>query len=285
MSATGIPVVLSIAGFDPSAGAGVGADLKTIAAHSCYGIVGITALTVQNTSGVRAVEPVAGKLLAQTLQALAQDITISAIKIGMLGSAENVGVVASFLADLPGVPVVLDPVLRSSSGVALLEEKGIEKLRGILLSKITVVTPNLEEAARLTGGPVGSVEEMKRAASELVAAGARAAIVTGGHLEKPADVLFDGAEHIILPGERARNGNTHGTGCAFSSAVACNLALGKGLREAAVLAKAYVLRAIETGFSVGAGSGSPNHLYRLHQSQSPRVGVPEPAEVHSSGHR
>lgn len=280
----GFPIVLTIAGFDPCAGAGVGADLKTFAAHNCYGIAAITALTVQNTSGVRLVEPIAGKLLGETLNALTEDITPSGVKIGMLGSAENVRVVVSFLEKLSDVPVVLDPVFRSTSGAPLLEEKGIRELRTNLLKRVSVITPNLEEASRLLGFPVGSLEEMKRAASELVAAGARAAIITGGHLERPLDVLFDGTEHTVLPGERIKNGNTHGTGCAFSSAVAANLALGKGFLEAAVLAKAYVAKAIEKGFAIGAGSGAPNHLYRLQQSMPPRAGGPEPHAL-SMGHR
>ncbi len=281
----GIPVVLAIAGFDPSAGAGIAADLKTAAAHNCYGVAAITALTVQNTTGVRGVEPVAGKLLAETLNCLVEDIGFAAIKIGMLGSAENVRVVASFLEKFSGLPVVLDPVMRSSSGAILLEEKGVKELRACLLRRVSVVTPNLEEASRLAGFPVGSLDDMKRAAVELVAAGARAVIVTGGHLEKPVDVLFDGIEHTILPGERAKNGHTHGTGCTFSSAIAANLALGKTLVEAAVLAKAYVSKAIEKSIAVGAGRSLPSHLYRLQQTQPARVSIAEPAEVHSAGHR
>src|SRR5258708_4296851 len=228
-------VVLAIAGFDPSAGAGVAADLKTIAAHNCCGIAAITAMTVQNTQGVKRVDPVSSKLLAETLDALLEDIRPAAIKIGMLGSVENVRAVVAFLEKLPDTPVVLDPVLHATSGAAMLSEKAWKELRAHLLGRVTVVTPNLEEAAALAGFPVTNVEEMKRAATELVSAGAKSAIVTGGHLDRPVDVLFDGATHTELPGERAKRNNTHGTGCAFSRAVAVNLSLGHSVSREAVL--------------------------------------------------
>jgi hydroxymethylpyrimidine/phosphomethylpyrimidine kinase len=278
------PIVLAIAGFDPSAGAGIAADLKTIAAHNVNGIAAITALTVQNTQGVRRVEPVGSKLLAETLEALAEDIPISAVKIGMLGSVENLRVVVAFLEKRPDIPVVLDPVWHATSGAALLSEKAWKELRAHLLGRVTVVTPNLEEAAALAGFPVTNVEEMKRAASELVAAGAKNAIVTGGHLEKPVDVLFDGVEHTLLSGDRFKNGNTHGTGCAFSTAVAVNLALGHPVAQSAVLAKAYISKAIEHGFALGKGAGQPNHLYRLDLPTVPRAGGSEPHHM-DAGHR
>jgi hydroxymethylpyrimidine kinase/phosphomethylpyrimidine kinase len=281
-----LPVVLTISGFDPSAGAGMVADLKTFAAHNCYGIAAITAMTVQNTTGVKVVEAVPAKMLAETLRALTEDITPAAIKIGMLGSAENVRAVVAILEKMAGIPVVLDPVLQSTSGTVLLDEKGVKELRTHLMKHVSVVTPNLDEASRLVGFPVTNDEEMKRAATELVAAGAPAAIITGGHLERPLDVLFDGAEHTILPGERIKNGHTHGTGCAFSSAIAANLALGRNLHDSAVLAKAYVAKAIEKGFSVGSGQGSPNHLFRLQQTLPPRAGGAEPHHMsEGQGHR
>ncbi len=279
-----LPVVLTIAGFDPSGGAGMAADLKTFAAHNCYGIAAITAMTVQNTAGVSQVDVVSGKILAQTLQALADDIAPAAIKIGMLGSVENVRVVVASLQKLTGIPVVLDPIMKSSSGAALLDEKGIKEMRTHLMRLSAVVTPNLDEAAALTGSPVTSLEEMKRAASDLVAAGAPAVIITGGHLDRPLDVLYDGSEHTVLPGERIKNGHTHGTGCAFSSAVAANLALGRSLHDSAVLAKAYVAKAIEKGFCIGSGQGSPNHLFRLQQKEPPRSVGAEPHHM-NAGHR
>src|SRR5258708_23880723 len=213
-------VVLAIAGFDPSAGAGVAADLKTIAAHNCCGIAAITAMTVQNTQGVKRVDPVSSKLLAETLDTLLEDIRPAAIKIGMLGSVENVRAVVAFLEKLPDTPVVLDPVLHATSGAAMLSEKAWKELRVHLLGRVTVVTPNLEEAAALAGFAVANLDDMKRAAVELVSAGAKNVIITGGHLDRPVDVLFDGTEHTELPGERINNGNTHGSGCAFSNPLA-----------------------------------------------------------------
>jgi hydroxymethylpyrimidine/phosphomethylpyrimidine kinase len=281
--ASAMPVVLTIAGFDPCSGAGITADLKTLAAHNCYGVAAISALTVQNTSGVRSVEPVKGKILGEMLQAIAEDVHLAAVKIGMLGNAENARVVAAFLQK-PDLPVVLDPVVQSSSGSVLLDEKGLKELRGLLMPRATVITPNLAEAALLAGFPVTNVEEMKKAAAELVSAGARAAIITGGHLEKPVDVLYDGQNWVTLPGDRVKTAHTHGTGCAFSSALAAGLAQGKSLAEAAVLAKAYVYTALERGFAVGAGPGSPDHLYRLHPNQVFRAGGAEPHHM-EVGHR
>src|SRR5258706_15137140 len=154
-------VVLAIAGFDPSAGAGVAADLKTIAAHNCCGIAAITAMTVQNTQGVRRVDPVSSKLLAETLDALVEDIRPAAIKIGMLGSVENVKAVVAFLEKMPETPVVLDPVLHATlpatHDTPMLSEKAWKELRAHLLGRVTVVTPNLEEAAALAGFPVTNV--------------------------------------------------------------------------------------------------------------------------------
>jgi hydroxymethylpyrimidine/phosphomethylpyrimidine kinase len=278
-----MPVVLTIAGFDPCSGAGITADLKTLAANNCYGVAAISALTVQNTAGVRSVEPVKSKILGEMLQAVAEDVHLAAVKIGMIGSAENARVVAGFLQKLD-VPVVLDPVVQSSSGSVLLDDKGLKELRGQLMTRATVITPNLAEAALLVGFPVTNVEEMKKAAAELVAAGARAVVVTGGHLERPMDVLFDGQNFVILPGDRVKTNHTHGTGCAFSSALAAGLAQGKDLAEAAVLAKAFVFTALERSFAVGNGPGSPDYLYRLHPNQIFRAGGAEPHHM-ETGHR
>src|SRR5262249_36188221 len=167
------PVVLSIAGFDPSSGAGVTADIKTLAAHSCYGLGCITALTVQSTSGVTDVQPVSGKMVRDTLRELAADFSIAAIRIGMLGSREVVQGVAEFLGQEPRANVVLDPVFQSSSGTILLDEAAIEQLKSSLLPLATVITPNVFEAKTLTGMEVSNLAEMKAAASRLHALGAR----------------------------------------------------------------------------------------------------------------
>jgi hydroxymethylpyrimidine/phosphomethylpyrimidine kinase len=273
------PVILTIAGFDPSGGAGIAADLKTFAAYNCYGVAAITALTIQNTQGASAVHPLDATLLRKSIEALIQDESIKAVKIGMLANRANAEVVGGFLEANPTIPSVLDPVIRSSSGLELVDAPGLDFLRSHLLSRVTVITPNLDEASVLTGMKVESVEEMKAAAQKLVEMGARAVVVTGGHLEKAIDVFYDGSKLETFVGERVKPDNTHGTGCTFSSAVAANLALGRQLYDSAMLAKAYVTEAIRKAYATGRGRLPLNHLFRM--QQNPRVtdhapAVPEP---------
>lgn len=268
-------VVLTIAGFDPSSGAGITADIKTIAAHGCYGVACITALTVQSTAGVRRVEPVDPALVTDTLEELAADIEISAVRIGMLGSGKVVKAVADFLDGRSGKArlqnVVLDPILRSSSGMELLDATGAQLLLQRLLPLADVVTPNVDEAAAMTGLKVTGLDEMKTAAGRLHEGGASAVIVTGGHLDKAIDLLSfktkHGVEHEVFKAERQRSNSTHGTGCAFSTAIACHLALDRGLAEAALLAKTYVTAAISYGHPLGRGTGPVHHLYRMAQQR------------------
>src|SRR5437868_4225453 len=270
------PVVLTIAGFDPCSGAGITADVKTIAAQGCYGIACITALTVQSTTGVRRVEPISGKLISQTLDELNSDFEIAATRIGMLGSGEVVAAVAGFLRETKARNVVLDPVFKSSSGTKLLDDAAIRQLKTELLPLATVVTPNVHEATVLTGLPVNTINEMKAAAAKLHEMGARNVVVTGGHLERAIDLLSVAGNHHFheqtqFSSERLRSSSTHGTGCAFASALAANLALGKQLYDAVVLSKAYVKKAIASAHPLGRGGNGPlNHLYRLEE-------VPRPA--------
>ncbi len=266
------PVLLTVAGFDPSCGAGAAADLKTFAVHDCYGVAAITALTVQSTQGVKAVHPIAHAVLRAQLDALAEDFEIAAVKIGMLANRCNAVEVAEFL-DRAGLScVVLDPVVKpSSGGPELLDSSGVKFLRDELLKRIAVVTPNIEEAALLTGIEVKDLGGMKAAAQKLVEMGARAAIVKGGHLEKPVDVLFDGNEIVTFGGDQIKTGHTHGTGCVFSSALAAQLAAGRGLSEAATLAKAYVTKAIEHGFGIGKGPGPVDPFFRFRQESANRA--------------
>ena len=273
------PVVLTIAGFDPSSGAGITADLKTFAAHNCYGVAAITALTVQNTQGASALQPIDASLLKQSVNSLLADGRVSAVKIGMLGNRANAEVVREVLDLNPALPAVLDPVVRSASGLELVDAAGLTYLREHLLGRVQLVTPNLDEAAALTGLKVENMETMKAAARRLVEMGARAVVVTGGHLEKAIDVYYDGTDLESFVGDRVKPDNTHGTGCTFSSAVAANLALGRQLRDAVVLAKAYVTEAIRKAYPVGPGRLPLNHLYRM--QQNPRAidhvpPVPEP---------
>jgi hydroxymethylpyrimidine/phosphomethylpyrimidine kinase len=260
------PVVLTIAGFDPSSGAGVTADIKTIAAHGCYGVACITALTVQSGSGVLRVDPVDADLVSETLEELARDLELGAVHIGMLGTGKLVLVVADFLAAHKPPAVVLDPVLRSSSGTDLLDPPGVRLLTERLLPLATAITPNLDEAARLTGLEVTNLEQMRAAAARLHTMGSAAVIVTGGHLDPTIELLSlrreTGIEQETFKAARLRSPSTHGTGCAFSTAVACHLAGGRSLSEAVLLAKAYVSSAIAKAYPVGRGIGPVNHLYR-----------------------
>ena len=260
------PVVLTVAGFDPSAGAGIAADLKILAAHGCYGVAAITALTVQNTQGVTALHPVEPAVLKDTIAALLADGQIRAIKIGMLATRANAEVVAEVLQANPALPSVLDPVFRSSSGRDLADAACREFLRDALMKHTSVLTPNLFEASLMTGLRVENLEAMKAAARQLVEMGARAVVVTGGHLDKAIDVLFDGVALEVFVGDRVKSDNTHGTGCTFSSALAANLALGRQLGDAVVLAKAYVTEAIRKAYSVGPGRIPLNHLFRMTHS-------------------
>jgi hydroxymethylpyrimidine/phosphomethylpyrimidine kinase len=269
------PIVLTIAGFDPSAGAGAAADLKTFSAHNCYGVAAITALTVQSTQGVKAIHDTPTAELRAQLDALLEDIKISAIKIGMLGNRGNAVVVAEFL-DRAGVAhVVLDPVMKSTSGDKdLIDAGGIKYLGDELLRRAMVVTPNIAEAEILSGISIKDYASMEAAARKIVERGARAVVVKGGHMDKAIDVLYDGTELLTLGGDHVKSENTHGSGCTFASAIAAQLACGRPLREAVLLAKAYVTKAIEKGFSIGKGPGPLDHFYRMHQ-EPPQRGIHE----------
>lgn len=279
------PVVLTIAGFDPSSGAGVTADIKTIAAHACYGVACITAMTVQSTAGVKRVGPIDPALVSDTLEELAADFDIAAVHIGMLGCGKIVKAVADFLAKQPSDPatktasagrarfsnIVLDPILKSSSGADLLESAGVRLLIERLIPLADVVTPNVDEAAAITGIKVKDLEEMKAAAAKLHEMGASAVVVTGGHLDKAIDLLSyrtkRGIDQEVFKAERQRSNSTHGTGCAFATAMACHLALDRGLAEASLLAKTFVTAAISNGQVLGKGTGPVHHLYRMNQQR------------------
>jgi len=256
------PILLAIAGFDPSCGAGVAADLKTFAAHGCYGIAAITSLTVQNTQGVTSVHNTPSAELRAQLEALVNDCDIAAVKIGMLGNRGNAVVVGEFLEAHKFAHVVLDPVMKSSSGTELLDAGGIKYVATELLKRASVMTPNVPEAELLTGMTIKDAGEMEAAARKLFEMGAQAVIVKGGHMDRAVDVLFDGTEMVQLGGEKVKTDKTHGTGCTFASALTSQLAAGRSLLEAATLAKAYVTKAIEKGFPIGKGLIPLDHFYR-----------------------
>jgi len=257
------PILLTIAGFDPSCGAGTVADLKTFAAHGCYGVAAITSLTVQNTQGVEAVHNTPSAELREQLEVLAKDCDIAAVKIGMLGNRGNALVVGEFLDAHKFAIVVHDPVMKSSSGTELLDAGGVKYIGTEMLKRASVITPNVDEAAVLTGMEIKDIAAMEAAARKIVEMGARAVIVKGGHMDRAIDVVFDGNEVVQLGGDKVKFENTHGTGCTFASALTAQLAAGRGLIEAATLAKAYVTKAIEKGYAVGKGRVPLDHFYRL----------------------
>jgi hydroxymethylpyrimidine/phosphomethylpyrimidine kinase len=272
---TAQPILLTIAGFDPSCGAGIAADLKTFAAHNCYGVAAVAALTVQSSEGVKSVHPTPAPTLRAQLETIADDVPIVAVKIGMLANRANASVVAEFLDARKFAHVVLDPVTRPTAGNAeLLDEPGLKFVRQELLKRVSVITPNIPEAGFLTGIDVRDLATMKDAAVKLVEMGARSVIVTGGHLDKPIDVLCDGGVVETFGGDHIKSQNTHGSGCTYSSAIAAQLASGLTLRQAVILAKAYVTKAIEKSFQIGKGAGPLNQLFRFHQDP-PTRGVHE----------
>jgi hydroxymethylpyrimidine/phosphomethylpyrimidine kinase len=249
---------LTIAGSDSGGGAGIQADLKTFSALGCYGMTAITALTAQNTQGVSGIHAVPPEFLKAQLQAVLDDIGVDAVKIGMLHAPEIVRVVAWAIDHYSLKNVVLDPVMVATSGDRLIEEATVQVLRQELFPRASVITPNLDEAALLLGRPLAVVADLELAADELLAQGARAVLLKGGHLpgEAVTDVLAEaGQPPVHLCSERIHSHNVHGTGCTLSSAMAAHLAQGWPLREAVAQARAYILQAIRAGAMVRTGRG------------------------------
>jgi hydroxymethylpyrimidine/phosphomethylpyrimidine kinase len=256
-----VRTALTIAGSDSGGGAGIQADLKTFAAHGVFGLTAITAITAQNTLGVSASLAVDASLVTAQIDAVAADLPIHAVKIGMLVNQAIIAAVADTLARHRLGPVVLDPVMVAKGGARLLADDAIEALRRTLLPLAAIVTPNAEEAAALTGRPVRSLADQRTAAEALRAGGARAVLVKGGHLDGPAiDVLADAGGLVEFRDERVPTRHTHGTGCTLSSAIAARLALGDDLRTAIAAAKAYVTRALAQAPGLGHGHGPLNHF-------------------------
>lgn len=258
-------VVVSIAGSDSSAGAGIQADLKTIAANGAYGASVLTAVTAQNTQGVQAAEGIAPTLVRAQIDAIFSDFTVDAVKSGMLGSDAIIATVAEALRERRPPHYVLDPVMVSKSGFPLLPEGSVAALRRELLPLASLVTPNVHEAQALTGLPVTTVDEAEAAGRRILESGAAAVLVKGGHLRaQPAtDVLVTPGETRVWPGEWIESPHTHGAGCTYASAIATHLALGRSLAGAIVLAKAYVTEAIRAGLAIGRGAGPTDHFFFL----------------------
>lgn len=259
---------LSIAGSDSGGGAGIQADIKTFAAHGVMACTAVTAITAQNTEGVTATLAVPATLVSQQIETVIDDLPVRAIKTGMLASGETVEAVAATLAMYPNIPIVIDPVLMSTSGTELLSEDGLSALRTRLLPLATVVTPNLSEAARLLGDPIEAMSAREIAERVFELTGGRSAIVIkGGDVTqspraRDLALLPDGQE-IWLDVPRVHTRATHGTGCTFASAIAANLARGAGLGDALRAAKHYVTGAIVNGVAMGRGRGPLHHLWQL----------------------
>jgi hydroxymethylpyrimidine/phosphomethylpyrimidine kinase len=248
------PRVLSIAGSDSGGGAGIQADLKAFARCGVHGMTAITAVTAQNTTGVAAVYPLPQEAIVEQVRAVATDMGVDAVKIGMLGTAETIETVANALDLVPEAPVVLDPVMIAESGARLLDEDALEALRTRLLPRVTVVTPNLPEARILAGE--GDDADPVSLARAIHALRPRAVVVTGGHRSEATDVFFDGERLVEIPGERHPDGAAHGSGCTHSSTLAAGLALGLDPLEAAERAKQVASEAVRDGLrDVGEGPG------------------------------
>jgi hydroxymethylpyrimidine/phosphomethylpyrimidine kinase len=283
--------VLTIAGSDSGGGAGIQADLKTIAALGCYGLCAITALTAQNTQGVRAIHAPAPDFLQQQLDAVFEDIGADAVKIGMLHSPQIVEVVAQALLHYKPTHVVLDPVMVATSGDALITPQTQEAIIKKLFPLADVVTPNLDELSLLVGQPITRPHQFESAARRIVEMGAHAVLIKGGHLDQPnlVDVLYEMDRHgpsglamteIVRP--RIATQNLHGTGCTLSSAIACFLAQGYPLKAAVKGAQDYVYQAIEAavGMQIGRGHGPVNHSFNPQPLQLFTNDVKQPPYPH-----
>ena len=258
------PRVLSIAGSDSGGGAGIQADLKTFAALGCFGMTAITAITAQNTTGVRAIHGLPPQMLRDQIDAVMEDMGAHAIKIGMLHSPEIVRTVAQAIERHALKNVVFDPVMVATSGAVLIDNQAVDVLVRELFPCVAVITPNLDEAGLLVGRKLTSAEDMAFAAQDLIGKGARAVLIKGGHL--PGETVIDllmtqSGEKTWMQAPRIQSPNTHGTGCTLSSAIAAHLALGATLLDAVQLARDYVRGALQAGAEVktGQGSGPLNH--------------------------
>ena len=259
---------LTIAGSDSGAGAGIQADLKTFAAHGVYGTSAITAVTAQNTLEVAARLALPAELVARQIRAVLDDIGASAIKTGMLANAAIVHAVAGELRTAGVTNLVVDPVVTSSSGTALLDDAGVRAMIRDLLPLAQVVTPNIDEAKLLAGREIASWDDARAAAAVIVEQGAHSVVITGGdfgHPDAATDLYYDGQHFREYTAVRVRTRSTHGTGCTFSAAITAGLARAMDTQSAIALAKSYVSLALEHAYPIGAGHGPVHHFYRYWQ--------------------
>lgn len=256
--------VLTIAGSDCSGGAGIQADLKTMTAHRVYGMSVITALTAQNTTGVYGVLDAGGEFVGKQLDCVFTDIFPDAVKIGMVSNIETIEMIASKLQEYKARNIVIDPVMVSTSGCALMSPDAMGTLIEKLLPLGDIITPNIPEAQKLCGFEIRTEEDMIRAARQIGQNISGSVLIKGGHLTKTADdLLYHDKTVTWYRGERVNTENTHGTGCTLSSAIASNLALGYDMQESVKRAKAYITGALGTGLDLGAGGGPLNHCFAL----------------------
>ena len=258
------PTVLTIAGSDSSGGAGIQADIKTMIMNGVYAMSAVTALTAQNTTGVRAILEVSPEFLQQQLDAVFEDIYPDAIKIGMVPSGQLIRVIVDRLRRYGAKKIVVDPVMVSTSGSVLMKEEARAILEEQLLPMAAVITPNIPEAEVLTGRKIRNREDMEAAALHLGIRGIRAVLLKGGHSVSDADdLLYANGRLTWFPGRRIQNPNTHGTGCTLSSAIASALARGMSMEDAVKEAKDYICGALESDLDLGKGSGPLDHGYRM----------------------
>lgn len=258
-----IKPVLSVAGSDSSGGAGIQADIKTILANGCYGMTAVTALTAQNTVGVRGISEVEPEFLRSQLEAVFEDIPPAAVKVGMVAAISLIDVIADVLLLYGAENIVVDPVMVSTSGSRLLETDAEDRLCSRLFPLAALVTPNIPEAECISGISICGPEDMERAGAIIADKYHTAVLVKGGHRGSADDLLVCGAKKLWIRGERIDNENTHGTGCTLSSAIACNLAKGFSVAESIKYAKDYISGALKHGISLGQGSGPLNHGWKI----------------------
>ena len=262
-----VPVALSIAGSDSGGGAGIQADLKAFARAGVHGATAVTAITVQNTVAVSAVQAIEPEIITGQIRAVAEDLGVDAVKIGMLGDVVTIETVARALDELPaGTPIVHDPVMVAESGARLLEPEAVDALRRLVVARATVITPNLAEARVLAGEPADGIELVRA----LHALGPRNVVVTGGHRDTNTDLFYDGTTLTELPGERHPDGAAHGSGCTHSATLAARLALGDEPLAAARHARAVAAAAVRDGLrELGAGAGPVDVFGLARQDRSP----------------
>lgn len=258
--------ICTIAGSDCSGGAGIQADLKTFSAHGLFGMSVIVSVVAENTSRVYDVQDITPDMIAKQIDAVFEDIGTDAVKVGMLSNAASMRIVAKKIKQYHPANLVIDPVMLAKNGCPLMDPESVSTLIEMILPLADVLTPNIPEAEQITGLKIRSLAEMEQAAMRIHALGCQAVVVKGGHAKGQAvDVLYDGTHFTHFNAERIPTKNTHGTGCTFSSAIACQLARGKSLTDAVRLAKHYVTIAIRHSLNLGKGCGPTHHFYELYE--------------------